>query len=326
MSLPFSEDFSALGSFETDAIELLTRAFTTETFHYRVIVNLEDPFRTAVDVTVVTNRLGACLAFEDVQDAKSAVERFTDQFTFGSSGKIGPVNAFCTLALFRDGFQTENMNTDHPETRWCIDPRLLEKADAVFDDHSFFLIPLDFILQNRNESTGALKELVLSMRKNAVLSKLEVLPKYRDISAWLYEHYKGKNFDSPSIGFVATSAYGSKVDVFPRVYIHAKEICQDEYFPVLYGINSSWGGNYLYICYYDQRPNNKKETIGDRQTKADIIDDAIERAGFRHLFPDKKFRITWDSLALGMALFDKGYEAGHEAATRSRKADELAGD
>ena len=319
MSLPFSEDFSSLGSFETDAIKLLTRAFTTETFHHRVIVNLEDPFRTAVDVTVVTNRLGARLAFEDVQDAKSAVERFTDQFTFGSSGKIGPVNAFCTLALFRDGFQTENMNTDHPETRWCIDPRLLEKADAVFDDHSFFLVPIEKAGLIRDDKPRLIN---LLLRENPRLTGLDTV--YFMEQTLSFFRHKVHEYKTPSI-CLATTKVGDAVDIFsdndpfPRVFIDATGIPNYGLFPVLYGLKPSRDSNEHY--YYE--PGELYKNVDPVMVR---INHTMRMLGLKVFDVDPSSVIDWKTLAVALKLYSEGYEARHEAATRSRKADELAGD
>ena len=336
MSLLFDKQyFENRGSFEEDIAELFEKATTTETFHYRVIVNLENPFKTAVDVAVVTNELGARMIFKDnTKGSLMAATAFHTQFFYSPPERTGLANVFYSAALMvgnrtqtADGETSIDIpagkNTDHPEIRWCIDPRLLDQASYKKDDRSFLLIPIEKAGLVKNAGSPYL--INLSSYENNLLKNVVATDfdgnKFFSRAFQDLKMIRDKIAPKPSICLVATACDDlySENDPFPRIFIHAEEIPFCGLFPALYGLEAAQNENYQYTC----APGKERKPADPAMEHAKH---AMRMLGLTRLSANPNSIIDWKNLASAMKLYSEGYEAGRDAAIRSRKADELAGD
>ena len=305
MSLMFNDEFVSLGTFHDEAEQLAEKAYTTETFHYRVIVNLNEPFRTAVSMILVKNQLGACLPYE-VGDTKKALEEFHKDFLVDLNGGMTTTSAFYALAR-----ADRILNTDHPEVRWCINPSLLDDVYVRFDDYNFFLIPL--------KESGFLSSsrIYLSTQRNTLLADVPPMT-YEDhpiTKKFFGEKSQINGCKTPSICMIVPPAEQAD-DILPSVYIHGTRIPENGYFPILYGVKPSTFEEHKFICYFSYRKYENPN--------ADLADRIIDRFGLRHLVPDCDSLVTWQDVSSAVNFYLEGYEAGRSAVLRANKADELA--
>ena len=318
MAITFPEGFISEGSFEREAMALAKKARTTETYHFRVIVNSEDPFKNPTDVTVVTNQLGARIAYEGERNYCDALVKFYAEFDYNSHEKTSPANIFYLLASASDDNPFLH-NVDHPSIEYYVDPSLLEKAYYKVDRYSFFLVPLEKTDLLRVIEHSPCRSLNLSLSESSMLSNIPTMEEGFGSEIQSFRKYVAKNgnITSPSICLIAIddARHGGP---FPQVFIYAKPVRTEGYFPVLFGLKSvKENGQYLCV------PGRKKVNfVGE----TDLVKHAVRKLGIHYMAADKKSVMDWKELLATLEFFKEGYEAGRDAAIRSRKADELAGD
>ena len=312
LSLQFSDDYLTFGSFEKDVLTLLEKARTTETIHYRVIVDLKNPFTAAVDVTVVKNQLGARVAFEGIKDANEAAGVFQAHFAYGSFGKTDSIRAFYTLSML----EKKPKNTDHPGIYWCIDPSLLEQACYKQGRYSFFLVPIEKCGFIRDE-TALCPGINLSLEENSMLTDIPSLLGMQDeIQSFRKVYQSGEITSGPSICLIVFDN-GS---MFQDVFVHANGIPGIGYFPVLYGLKISQGDDeHNYYCTPGNNEWNNPRGIL-------IAKRLIKTMHAQFMSTSEQSIMDWEGLVTAMRMYQSGYDDGHDAATRSHMADELAGD
>ena len=133
-----------MDAFEEGIAELIKSAFTTETFHHRMITSLENPLSNLQDMTLVLNGLGQVACIE-TSDTEEAVNLFLNYCAGQIKSKM--VSEF--FAEVRTCVSFASNNTDHNESiGYFVDPQLLDQSG---DRYKFLFLKLEELAEPVSE-------------------------------------------------------------------------------------------------------------------------------------------------------------------------------
>lgn len=306
--------------FESEIAELIEKAFSTETFHYRRLNALDENITRSVDeVILVRNALGdeglypaasldaALSAFYEDKirpRGEGAVKTFYSSLL--GEKKIGVGDE--TIAVFK--------NTEHSETvTYFMDRGLYSSRWGEIMKLYYFFVPIRHFLKT---SSWGRTDLPLPLMPAPDFKFLPGELEPYAISALP----KAGNVEEPSFCLFVDPDEANGVE--GTVKILAQWVDHGGYFPILYGVrpnddqNSPLGAEndqpYYHLTYGDWLENPDLgamyENLADRMARPTAIRAALNYQGCRNLIYDRAGIVDWAGLNGLMNLWDMGFKTG----------------